>query len=363
MDLGTSFDALSEIVEQFQTNGRPLRSVEASASGERDGVLAVTMEIPVSLCSAAGGSAGDLRPAAAAVTDGGGLSVEFATELLDELTESTDAAVAAEIRGVSLGDDGDLVLTVELDIDPCGAAPTADGRDGTRESEPSSTGASPTAVSPAGGTNADACDRADATGTAASTPASVTAASASVSAPADADADADGNADGNAGADAGADELGAVRDESVPPYEDAPYLRRLYEACDTFDEMSRRIEMDVAAETVRRYMIEAGVHDPASYDTAASTDPDSADATEQLVADGLGLPDGLDVEDVVDAVVDATTLFEVQRRLDLDRRPTQELLDRLGLLDLVVHRVSEGPKRRVSHEEVTARIRQCALGA
>ncbi|MUV57420.1 hypothetical protein [Halogeometricum sp. CBA1124] len=82
---------------------------------------------------------------------------------------------------------------------------------------------------------------------------------------------------------------------------------------------------------------------------------------EQVVVDGVALPDGLEVTDVVDAVVESATLFEVQRRLELDRKPTQELLDQLDLLDLVLHRVSEGPKRQVSHEEVTARIRQCQL--
>jgi hypothetical protein len=67
------------------------------------------------------------------------------------------------------------------------------------------------------------------------------------------------------------------------------------------------------------------------------------------------------VADVVDAVVESATLFEVQRRLELDREPTQELLNQLDLLDLVLHRVAEGPKRQVSYEEVTARIRQCRL--
>jgi hypothetical protein len=134
-------------------------------------------------------------------------------------------------------------------------------------------------------------------------------------------------------------------------------------------------------------MIEAGVHDPTSYDTSPGTeaavsldsgetpadDPDHASAAtptmeeveaaveEQVVADGVGLPDGLDVADVVDAVVESATLFEVQRRLELDREPTQELLNQLDLLDLVLHRVAEGPKRQVSYEEVTARIRQCRL--
>lgn len=68
------------------------------------------------------------------------------------------------------------------------------------------------------------------------------------------------------------DELSQVRDDSVPPYEDETYLQRLYERCNTFSEMSDRIELDVAGETVRRYMIEAGVHSPTKYNNTDNTD-------------------------------------------------------------------------------------------
>jgi hypothetical protein len=56
----------------------------------------------------------------------------------------------------------------------------------------------------------------------------------------------------------------AVRDESVPPFEDSGYLRCLYNSCETFAEMSEKIDMEVSSETVRRYMIDANIHSPSA---------------------------------------------------------------------------------------------------
>ena len=135
--------------------------------------------------------------------------------------------------------------------------------------------------------------------------------------------------------------------------------------------MSRRIDMDVSAETVRRYMTEAGVHSPTSYETAggaraaSGADDDDGSGTaslpdEQLVADGIGLPEALTLHDVVDAVVDARTVHEVQREVGLEYDRTRQLLTQLNVLDLVVGRVSGDPDQRVTVEVVADRIRQCA---
>ena len=83
----------------------------------------------------------------------------------------------------------------------------------------------------------------------------------------------------------------------------------------------------------------------------------SVPADEQLVADGIGLPDGVGVTDLVDAVVEAATVYEVDRALGLGHGKTRELLRRLGLLDQVTRRVADdhpGPVR----EEVIRRIRR-----
>jgi hypothetical protein len=391
MALRSAFDVLSELVERCEANGRELRSVEVSTDDGRAGTLSAQMEVPVSLCEAnAGGSESDLTPAAATVTEDCGLRVEFAADVVDRLTASADACVSATVRGARVGDDGELLVAVGLHIDPAGRATGPDGRDGgdaVAGADEESDGERSDADR---GRETEAREDSSATeqpsaGEKATEPSSDPAASFGPAASLD---QTRTETHGTTEEASDGDALDDVRDDSVPPYEDTPYLRRLYETCDTFVEMSEEIPMDVASETVRRYMIEAGVHDPASYDTSpasqsagsvdadgtAAEDADSGSAAsaptmeaveaaveEQVVADGVSLPDGLEVADVVDAVVESATLFEVQRRLELDREPTQELLDQLDLLDLVLHRVSEGPKRQVSHEEVTARIRQCQL--
>jgi hypothetical protein len=191
--------------------------------------------------------------------------------------------------------------------------------------------------------------------------------------------------------DAPADELTAVRDDSLPPYEDVPYLTALYERCDNFREMRDLIGMDVSSETVRRYMIDAGVHEPQSYDTAEQADaadaepdgtgtessgggrvesgPEPAHAEagrhadpvddldeERLVADGVGLTDGVHLENVVDAVAESMTIYQVQQRLGLERSQTRALLENLDLLDLVLRRATSDPDE-ASREQIAARIR------
>lgn len=157
--------------------------------------------------------------------------------------------------------------------------------------------------------------------------------------------------------------LAAARDDSIPAFEDTAYLRRLYETHDTFAAMSEAFEMDVSAETLRRYTIQAGVHDPDSYGTndgsdADDPDPDPEGATrpaDELLADGLGLPADLTVADVADAVVDARTPHEAARGLGLDHDRTRTLLRRLGLHEFVYGRVEAGPQ--CSRDAVVSRLR------
>ncbi|RLM87925.1 hypothetical protein D3D02_13370 [Halobellus sp. Atlit-38R] len=59
-------------------------------------------------------------------------------------------------------------------------------------------------------------------------------------------------------------ELAAVRDCAIPPYKDTDYLQHLYDSCESFREMSERIDVDVSSSTVRRYMIDVGIHSPAT---------------------------------------------------------------------------------------------------
>ncbi|GGI94339.1 hypothetical protein GCM10008995_00660 [Halobellus salinus] len=352
------FETLARVIEHLDDDGRSVRRTEAAGSGG-DGSLRATVTVAV-------GAPGDLEPADVAVGDG--LSVTFRAPAFPDPAEALPAGyprVSVDPTDVRL--DGDsLVVTLTVTI----------GDDGGRSREGDTVGGDD-----ASSTTSD-------------------------EEPDDATTDT-----GEPGSDdstmvAGGTRLAAVRDESVPAYDDTPYLRRLYETSETFAEMSRRIDMDVSAETVRRYMTEAGVHSPTSYETADGTraasdeergdggtgaetatdtaSVDSAGATdgtaepagqgrrtddgtgatslpdEQLVADGIGLPDALTLHDVVDAVVDARTVHEVQREVGLEYDRTRQLLTQLNVLDLVVGRVSGDPDQPATVNVVADRIRQCA---
>ena len=355
------FETLARVIEYLDDDSRSVRRTEAAGSGG-DGSLRATVTLAV-------GAPADLEPADVAVDDG--LRVTLRAPAFPDPAEALPAGyprVSVEPTDVRL--DGDsLVVTLTVTI----------GGDGGRNREGDATGdddsATPTSEGDATveGTEEKARD--------------------------------DDPAMEPEDSDTGAGGLAAVRNESVPAYDDTPYLRRLYETSETFAEMSRRIDMDVSAETVRRYMTEAGVHSPTSYETAggartasgaddddgttaeAATDTESVDGSEavdetaeptdrgwraeegsgtaslpdeQLVADGIGLPEALTLHDVVDAVVDARTVHEVQRKVGLEYDRTRQLLTQLNVLDLVVGRVSGDPDQRVTVDVVADRIRQCA---
>lgn len=365
MDLQSSFDILSRIVEQYESNGRSVRHVEATASEADGDTLHVTMDIPVALCSASGGSHSELTPETATVTEGGGLQVGFSASVPAGPPPTIAGTVSASNQAVRVADDSGLLLTVELTIDPSGS----ETRQATAGNEQS--GSEPSAAKE----DASASPGRSAAG---------------------------GHHDESEPQPELAD-IAAVRDESLPAYEDTEYLQRLYDSCDTFAEMSQKIEMDVTAETVRRYMIDISIHNPTTYNTATveeqadehlsttaedaageletdTTDsetevttptpsqPPTADNPvetapgEQLVTNGIGLPEGLQIEDIMDAVVDSVTVHEVQRHLGLERQPTRELLEQLNLLDVVMRRIADNPEQEVSYEEVATRIRQRAVG-
>ncbi|WP_435183667.1 hypothetical protein [Halobellus sp. EA9] len=431
----SSFDALASVIEQLGAGGRTVRRAEAAA-GDEDDALCATVEVAIPLSALADGadeSGVSLEP----LGDGADSGVVFGLEL-----PGIDAA------GLDAGDGTDVsVRAVEATLETESVAATleivirsADADDGSVVEDRVGGRDVASGASGAGGSFRRGSDRPrDSDGSAPSpeTP--------EASEPPEAEADVFGGVDStdaddasdNEGGDAddeadGADGLAAARDESVPPYEDVAYLARLYEVCDTFAEMSERIEMDVSAETVRRYMIDADVHSPTSYELGgAGRTPDNSDdarsgsaddgtdepdesvvetapsdetapedgsdadgrgdegdgsrnaeaaATpaedrtgsepadrvapeslpdEQLVADGIGLPESLTLPDVVAAVVDARTLYDVQRELGLGHDRTRQLLRQLNVLDLVLCRASQAAAREVSVETVTARIRQC----
>ncbi len=339
MENDDGFDTLSTVLAEYDARGWPVRHVEATRDGPEGadgGALSVALEVPVRV-PPDDGTGPPVTPTRATVTEDDDLRVDY--RLPDDPVPGADhPAVAVRDCSVRLDDDGTPLLVVEMGVRPSGGDGASADADRCRDV--------------AGPTDADG------------------GVEAGVETERDRGTDADGeetapDGDGSSPDPERATALSALRDESVPPYEDVAYLRRLYEACDTFGEMSRLIEMDVAAETVRRYMIDAGIHDPDSYDTAhddPSTDGGDGATEVELVADGIGLPEDVDREELVEAVVDAKTVYEVRRHLGLDGARTRELLREFDLLDLVCGRIDADPASETTREDVAVRLRRAAGG-
>ncbi|EMA18314.1 hypothetical protein [Haloarcula amylolytica] len=392
MGLHTAFTALAEVIDAYESRGRSIETVEASPADTGDAVLDVTVAMPISLRSGGGADKG-LTPETANLTDSGDLEVTFSPSAT-ELPSTAGISLSIGDASATVTDDG-LLLTVELTIDTTVA-----------QDEAASVDCGPDQASPG---DAGTVGTASAAGTDGGT-------SLADSAISDSEAVSEGDdgsrespqSDGAATAapqsggenDSESGPFAAVRDDSVPPYEDTDYLQALYDECDNFREIAEQIQMDVSSETVRRYMIEADIHVPNTYNTSSDdeeeaaksgqsdnaasqgevdagdeqvsvADPVSAESVgsessvgelpdEQLVTDGIGLPADVQLRDVANAVVDSDTVYEVQRCLSLDRGQTRDLLEELNLLDLVLCRLADEPDHAVSYGTVASRIRQCA---
>jgi hypothetical protein len=426
------FAALSRVLEELDADGRSVHRTEASTEEAAAGSLCATVEvgIPLPVSEDVG-----FAPQSATLTEDG-LSLTYRRPtFVETIADRSPDGLPVDVSQTGAAIEGDdLLVTLDIVIGETAAAQQAaaaeqpsdtnpereatassqvDSGEAASVDEPTSHSRAVESSDPIGSASADSVSAAGQSSSAASSSlSSITAAESSPGATDGSETAVSSLAASGPGRQDSADATGSdssledVRDESVPPYEDTAYLRRLYETCDTFAEMSDRIVMDVSAETVRRYTIEAGVHTPTSYETdkadrssdgdvtdgaapdvqASESDEGPADTTtgastpeadpdestpdsaqgsdplpdEQLLADGIGLPESLTLRDVADAVVDARTVYEVQRQLDLSGTRTRHLLQQLNILDLVLRRVSDDPERQVSYDTVAARIRKCA---
>lgn len=202
-------------------------------------------------------------------------------------------------------------------------------------------------------------------------------------------------------------DLGRDRDRELPPFKDPDLLAEVYDSCDTFAEMADAIDMDVTAETVRRYMIDFDIHQPNSYRTGQNADSepadsvasgvdgavdgqsenpegetaggnrasarptsesdslpgpasgaaDSGDADPVVLSDGLGLPDDVTAETLIETVKRSNTIYEVTQDIDLDRQDAFEMLHDLNLVDLVMGRLATEAEREITREEIVDRLR------
>lgn len=151
----------------------------------------------------------------------------------------------------------------------------------------------------------------------------------------------------------------SMRDRDVPPFRDPELLATVYESCETFAEMAEALEMDVTAETVRRYMIDYDIHEPNSYQTSGGATEETA--TDQVaLSDGIGLPDDVTVDDLVETVERSNTIYEVTQDIDIGRHDALEMLQDLNLLDLVVGRLATEGERDITREDIVDRLREAS---
>lgn len=402
MGAGDSFQKLSWIIERYEADGGEIQHVEAQMSdrGSEAGFSA-TIDVPVSLCPQEG-SRTAISPEAAAVTDDGGLRVDFAPSMLPDLDEYVTEEISTVEEGARVVEGGTIVMTISLTFEgevesrhseestPCVTGSRTPGTFGVTEND-KAVGDDTATVEEYNATTAVAgADDPDSINEPTDTPTEDTKSS-------------DDQTDGG-------DELDGVRDEDLPLYKDDRYLQYLYDSFRTFEEMAQSTEIAVSSETVRRYMIEAGIHEPSTYETADETTAaddssamkDVSDADDeadkqtvdgeqpegaqpspgtesvqegrvdesspgeslsdiQLVADGIGLPDGLTIEELTKAIESSMTVFDVQRKLGLGQERTEELLKQLNLIDLVMCRLSHDPDQQVTQEEIVNRIRSSTI--
>ena len=301
--LQSSFDALSRVIEQFESDGNVVRQVEATTSttkSEADAeLLTATISMPL-LPQLESTDATDEHIDTGSESEYGIDSTPIAAEMTDEhicvsytipsiQPPKIDTPVKMRPTDAEILD-GDAVIRIEVTIgeDTANAESSSDVADtiasalGVRNDESKGEGESESeSESESNGDNTQMGERSWRSSGSSQSPSSaegvfggsVISANDGANSTDDSAVIADTDACQTDAADVTVeDELSQVRDDSVPPYEDETYLQRLYERCNTFSEMSDRIELDVAGETVRRYMIEAGVHSPTKYNNTDNTD-------------------------------------------------------------------------------------------
>jgi hypothetical protein len=317
--------------------------------------------------ASAGVGATALRPGTTVDADG---RLRLTFETVDPLVPAADG-VTIEPVAVSLAGDGRLAVTLSVAVSTDRDPGTDATRGTTRRGE---------AVPGHGDARADLDTTDERRETQAATDADAT------------DEGVEGDRSGRRGEGEAVGHRSVRSDRSVPPFRDTELLAEVYDTHETFAEMAVALDMDVTAETVRRYMIDAGVHQPASYNTGGTdttdddapdaedptTDPDrdrstdgpepsdsadadtDADGSPVVLADGIGLPNDITVETLVEAVKRSNTVHEVERAVGVDHDDALELLRELNLLDLVVGRLATEAERDISRAEVVERLREAS---
>jgi hypothetical protein len=147
-------------------------------------------------------------------------------------------------------------------------------------------------------------------------------------------------------------------DDDRPPFKNPELLQEVYDAHDTFAEMAEALDMDVTGETVRRYMIDYNIHQPDSYSSNDATAADSDGGEAVVLSDGIGLPDNVSVEALIETVNRSNTIHEVKEDLDMERKEAHEMLKELNLVSVVMGRLANDAGREMQREDIVEHLRE-----
>ncbi|WP_227378232.1 hypothetical protein [Haladaptatus halobius] len=383
---------LSQALEHYESGRAEIKRVEATrpSDSQSKGELRATVDVAVPLCATLTGHSEDaLSPTAVTIQEDGSLQVDFPASSLPTANRIENERVSVEEAESVRIEDGTILVTSVVTIAP-----------GDETEQPGIAREKNTVQQIRKSTSEETVD-ADLSTDAVEEPTDERKAEPSPWPDHPPVFQGESNRE---------DEFDTARTEDLPPFEDTEYLQRIYDSCDTFIEMAEVIEMDVSAETVRRYMTEAGIHEPATYNTVSSSDAENAASPERddsgspmtqgennverstsdsgltttdgrsdeitdgldsdtddpvedvgnqpLIADGIGLPDGVSIDHLADAVESSITIHEVTRELNIERDEARQLLERLNLLDLVLTRVWKEDAPKISRAEIADRIRK-----
>lgn len=174
-------------------------------------------------------------------------------------------------------------------------------------------------------------------------------------------------------------------------YKDPNFLRELYDQNDTFAEMAEQAEEDISASTIRRHMIDYGIHEPKSYNISSEKSGNSSisdgggnevesldevgglvESPEGINGDlsdsnnevnfqnllrGLGIKKEINLDELKTTVSESDTILETSNHLGIPKDKTRDLLLEMDLIDAVLGRLSEKEKREISIGEIDERIR------
>lgn len=153
---------------------------------------------------------------------------------------------------------------------------------------------------------------------------------------------------------------GGVTDDT-PPFRNPELLEEVYESHETFADMAEALEMDVTGETVRRYMIDYNIHQPNSYNQSegpTASDDGSSDEEAIVLSDGIGLPDSVSVEELIETVNRSNTIHEVKEDLEMERKEAHEMLKELNLVSVVMGRLANDAGREMHREDIVEHLRE-----